>query len=123
MASSFESGALLGHVYTLADGSCVRLRLSRASDFTAVCGLLAEAGFDAPALAARRLVQFDPRWRYVVCATALVSGRATLLGIGSIRLGGQAPDLVAVDDAAPQDLRGLLETVLVDAARASERAA
>jgi hypothetical protein len=123
MASSFKSGALLGHVYTLDDGSSVRLRLARPSDLATLRGLLAEAGRGAPDLEAARLVHFDPRRRYVVCATSLVDSSELLLGVGSIRLGLLEPDLLVVRDAAPEASRQLLEGVLVEAARAASRAA
>src|SRR5437588_6791487 len=117
MPPRFEPGALLGHVYTLADGSCVRLRLSRTSDFAAICGLLAKAGSDASDLEAASLVQFDPRRRYVVCATGLVNSTESLLGLGSIELDAREPDLLMLADPSQEELRWGLETVLVDAAR------
>lgn len=123
MVPSFESGALLGHVYTLEDGPSIRLRLARSSDFAAIRDLLARAGFATPELVAGRSVHFDPRWRYVVCATGLVDSSEQLLGVGSIRLDGEEPDLLVLADSSPRGLRGLLETVLVSAARASARAA
>ena len=123
MPWSFESGVLLGHVYTLADGSCVRLRLARTSDLVAIRGLLAQVGLD---LEAARLVHFDPRRRYVVCATGLSDCSETLLGVGSIRLdsGPSAePDLLVLADDSREELRRLLGSVLVDAAKAYARAA
>jgi hypothetical protein len=123
MPTSFESGALLGHVYTLADGSCVRLRLSRSSDFAAIRGLLAEAGSDAPDLEAASLVHFDPRRRYVVCATGLVNSTETLLGLGSIELDAREPDLLVLADPSQGEVRSRLESVLVAAAGAPSRAA
>jgi hypothetical protein len=123
MPSSFESGALLGHVYTLRDGSCVRLRLARSSDFVAIRGLLAEVGSDAPDLEAASLVHFDPRRRYVICAAGLVDSTESLLGLGSIELDAAEPDRLVLADPRHEELRRRLETVLVDAARATSRAA
>ena len=120
MAESFEAGALLGHVYTLPDGLPVRLRLARSSDAPGVRRLLDD---ERSGLEPGRLVHFDPRRRYVVCATGLVDGRETLLGVGAIRLDdGTAPDLLVVDGRQPQELTDLLRCALESCAEAVTRA-
>jgi hypothetical protein len=48
-----------------------------------------------------RLVGFDPRRRLVICATALIGLRETVLGVGAIDLAVDAdPWLLAIDDRA-----------------------
>lgn len=124
MADSFTLGALLGHVYPLDDGSCVRLRLARSSDIEAVRDLLSGRGLE---LDAARLVHFDPRRSYVICATALIDGTEQLVGIGAIALDGDAaaPQLLIVEDdhageVAPLLGRALIRTVeLIDRSRAA----
>lgn len=120
MAEAFPPGALLGHVYELEDGSSVRLRLARGSDIQALRGLLERNSQD---LSAPRLLHFDPRREYVLCATALVDGRETLLGIGATKLNGGAtePDLLVIDDRAGDQLRRLLTDTLVATAGAITR--
>ena len=121
MADGFLPGALLGHVYELADGTSVRLRLARGSDFQAVRELLER---DSRGLSAAKLLHFDPQREYVLCATALLDGRETLLGIGSIKLDGEVtePALLLTDDRAGDGLRRLLAGALVGKARTIPRA-
>ena len=122
MAESFEPGALLGHVYTLADGLPVRLRLARSSDAAAIKRLLAEEDRGGSDLETARLVHFDPRRRYVVCATGLVDSTEVLLGVGAIPLDGATePDLLVVGAQRPQELTELLRRALM--AWATARAA
>src|SRR5438270_13836125 len=124
MADVFESGALLGHQYRLADGCCVRLRLARGSDAPAVKALLERNGIDPGDLEATRLVHFDPRRRFVVCATGLVGSTETLLGIGAIALDGHEvtdPGLLVVGERHRAELRHLLTRALVGTASARGR--
>ncbi len=117
MPTSFASGSLLGHVYTLQDSLTVRLRLARTSDVGPVCGLLARHGVDAPDLVAARLVHFDPRRQYVVCATALIGSTETLVGIGAIALDATArPHILIVDEAHADQVAPLLTAALVESA-------
>jgi hypothetical protein len=117
---SFPPGALLGHVYELDDGTSVRVRLARGSDVLALRALLAR---DSRNLSAARLLHFDPRREYVLCATALLNGREKLLGIGAIKFDGDGtePDLVVIDDKAGRQVRRLLIDSLVGTARAVSR--
>jgi hypothetical protein len=118
MGESFELGTLLGHVYTLKSGIQVRLRLARSSDIPSVRKLLGEQGLAPADLEAARLVHFDPRRRYVVCATGLIDGAETLLGIGAITLGVDAePDLLVVAGERREEIAPLLTRALVGAAR------
>lgn len=112
MPESFTPGALLGHVYELDDGTCVRLRLARGSDIRALRELLER---DSQDLSVARLLHFDPRREYVLCATALLDRRETLLGIGAIKLDGEGtePDLLVINDRAGEQLRSLLRDALI----------
>jgi hypothetical protein len=117
MDRSFESGALLGHVYTLQDGLPVRLRLARGSDAPAIRTLLERHG-GTDDLEPARLVYFDPRRRFVLCAAGLVDGTEMLLGVGAISLGATDPDLLLVADGCPEEVAGLLHRALVATAAA-----
>lgn len=131
MAEGFESGALLGHVQPLADGSCVRLRLARSSDVRAIAELLARQGLDASDLRAARLVHFDPRHRYVLCVTGLVDSSERLLGVGAIELGDPPatepelviaePELVITEPERRHELHRLLSESLIRCAQSIAR--
>lgn len=115
----------MGHTLDLADGRYVRLRLARSSDARAIEGLLSrqETSFDG--VNALDLVQYDPRERYVVCATALIDGAERLVGLGAIDLvdgGNHEPDLLIVAPELGGALSELMWRVLVAAAQATPRA-
>ena len=125
MDSTFRLGALLGGSYPLSDGTPVRLRLARTADLPAIRALIgAHAGaracaeIDLPAL-----VLFDPRRRCVLCATTLIAGRETLVGLGSIALTDDGPDVeLIVADAELSDVGALLRAALVTRAVAAAHA-
>jgi hypothetical protein len=121
MASDFESGALLGHVYTLENGLPVRLRLARSSDAQAIKALLERHDLDSSFVQIAGLVHFDPRRRYVLCATGLVGSSEQLLGLGSIEVGGDEPDLLLVEASIAAELGSLLRPALVGLANAAGR--
>jgi hypothetical protein len=106
----------LDRFHRLESGLPVRVRLARSSDRRGIRELLerAQAGVEPIAL-----IHFDPRSRVVVCATALLSGRETVVGVGSIELGAPAPDVLVSDDRA-HGVRELLGGVLAE--RAAELA-
>lgn len=117
MAESFHFGALLGHIYTLESGLQVRLRLARSSDISGLRELLARHGVGQPDFEAARLVHFDPRRRYVVCATGLVDSAVRLLGVGAITLdGASAPEMLLVDEEHAAEVAPLLRQSLVQSA-------
>lgn len=119
MAESFESGTLLGHVYTLRDGLPVRLRLARSSDAPAIHDLLDQRRDGGSELEPAQLVHFDPRRRYVLCATGLIDGAERLLGVGTIRLDGTTePEWLVVAEESPPELTSLLRRALVGVAGA-----
>src|SRR5438874_141724 len=124
MASSSEPAVLLGRLYQLDDGCRVRLRLARGSDLPAIVELLKEDGLALDWVQAARLVHFDPRRRYVVCATALVESAERLLGIGATQLDrdpNPLPDLLIVERRYRDELGQLLTRALIGAAHASRR--
>jgi hypothetical protein len=128
VAESFDPGALLGSSYPLQDGTRIRLRLARLSDGQAICALIARHGgaSASPELEAARLVHHDPRRRCVLAATALLEGRETLVGVGSIPLDGREdpdPDLVVTDGRVAGAVGELLRAALIGRARAIARAA
>jgi hypothetical protein len=89
----------LERLHTLPSGLRVRLRLTRSSDRTGICSLL-EGGSGPGGLEPIALTRFDPRRRLVVCATALLDGHETVVGVGSIELGAPAPDVLIADERA-----------------------
>lgn len=123
MANPFIPGALLGHVYELEDGTQVRLRLARTSGLAMISELLATLGANGNTPSAARLVQFDPRREYVVCATTLRDRREVLLGVGRIALddGISEPEVIVADGANAEETRHLLATALLDTASAISR--
>jgi hypothetical protein len=132
VTSSFIPGPLLGQTFPLGDDIRVRLRLAHFSDRRAIAGLLAHHGPELQDGLAGRLVQFDPRRRYVLCACALVGGAERVVGVGAIDLDQDEfgePDLLVVDSEVPgaadplitEALTGLLWGALVGAAQAVGR--
>lgn len=87
--------------YTLPDGLRVCLRLARVRDREGVRGLCERHDLELDELELARLVGFDPRRRLVICATALIDSRETVLGVGAIDLAVDAdPWLLVIDDRA-----------------------
>jgi hypothetical protein len=116
--------SLLGHLFELDDGCRVRLRLARGSDLPAIIELLRRGGLELDRLQIARLVHFDPRRSYVVCATGLVDSAEKLLGVGAIVLDGDRgalPDVLVVDHRYQDELSQLLTRALTGAAHAMGR--
>ena len=88
---------LLDRFHTLSSGLPVRLRLARSSDRGRIRELLERSGAGVEPIS---LVHFDPRRRVVVCATALLDGQDTVVGVGSIERGAASADLLIADDRA-----------------------
>ncbi len=89
----------------------MRLRLAQIRDASAVAHLLAEGGLNATDLDVARLLRADPRRRVTICATALLGGTETVVGVGSSEVGLPEPDVLAVD----AELTDGLEEMLTDA--------
>jgi hypothetical protein len=112
-----------GRFHRLENGLSVRLRLARSSDRRSIRELLERAGAGVEPIG---LVHFDPRRRVVVCATALLDGRETVVGVGSIALGAPVPEVLVSDDRARgvgELLAGVLAEHAAVLARARSRAA
>jgi hypothetical protein len=117
-----DTGALLARSYALPYGPRVRLRLARRSDLPAIRALLGRRGVPASELSLDRLVRYDPQRRVVMCASALVGGTETIVGIGAIDLASEAePDTLVVDDGLTDGLAELLGTALVRRAQTHAR--
>jgi N-acetylglutamate synthase-like GNAT family acetyltransferase len=124
MTEPVDSGALLSRSYALPYGPRVRLRLARRSDMPAIRALLDQRGVPASELSLDRLVRYDPRRRAVMCASALVGGAETIVGVGAIDLSHAAePDTIVVDERLTGGLGELLAAVLVQRAEAHARRA
>lgn len=124
MPAPFNRQALLGDTYDLGDDFRVRLRMARSSDLAPIRELL-ERTRGARELELARLVQFDPRRRCVICATALIDSAETLVGIGSIELDGDGPaepDTLLVAEEHAKEIAGLLAEALVARAAHAGRA-
>jgi hypothetical protein len=106
---------MLGSSYTLDDDFRVRLRMARSSDLLPIRALLAR-GRGGDGLEPAPLVRFDPRRRWVICATALIDSTETLVGVGAIDLDGDeraAPDALLVGEEHADEIAELLARALV----------
>jgi hypothetical protein len=125
MISGFDPGALLARTYALPRGPRVCLRLARVRDLPSVGQLLERQGIEPDELELARLMRSNPRRRLVICATALIDGAETVVGIGAIELDGRdahpRPSLVVADDRITDGLVPLLSDALVGRARALVR--
>lgn len=109
-----DPGALLARTYELAAGPRVRLRLARRSDRRGLEALLRQRGIDPSPLELERLVRYDPRRRFVICATAPLGGTETIVGVGAIDRDGEdsEPDTIVVDERLTEGLGELLAAAL-----------
>jgi hypothetical protein len=122
--ASFNRAPLLGESYKLEDGFCLRLRMARSSDIVPIRALVASKPA-AHALELASLVQFDPRRRCVICATALIDSAETLIGVGAIDVNGDAaaePDVLLVGDEHAEEIAELLAVTLTHRAAEAARA-
>jgi hypothetical protein len=94
----------------------VRLRLAGPSDKPAVRALLERRGVAADDFELARLLAFDPTRRHVLAAFAPLDGQETLVGIGAIANGDDAPDALVVDERL-NGLADVLGRVLTERAR------
>jgi hypothetical protein len=120
MAVHGETHRLLDRAYALPGGPRVRVRLARSSDARAIAELAARRRLELEPLRARRLTRFDPCRRLVVCASALIDSRETLVGVVAVDLDrGEpfAPDTLICDERIG-GLAELLCEVLAARARA-----
>jgi hypothetical protein len=114
MVQRRDPGALLAQYHPLLRGPRVCLRLARRRDLAAIADLYARQGLAVHELSLTRLVSFDLLSMVVLCATALVDSRETVLGVGAIELDRPIePILVVVDEHETEGLRELLSDALV----------
>ena len=92
------------------------------SDRSHVRALLERRGVPTRDLEAQRLLAFDPARRHVLCAFALLEGHETLVGLGAIDAGAEAPDVLVTDQRLTSGLGELLGRVLVERARSRHAA-
>jgi hypothetical protein len=119
-----EPGALLARYHPLPRGPRVCLRLVRRRDLTGIADLYARQGITVHELALARLVSFDLLNMLVLCATALIDARETVLAVGAIELARPTePTLVVVDEDQTDGLYELLSGALVAHATAIRSAA
>ncbi len=114
---------LLDRFHTLSGGLRVRVRMARSSDRHGIRDLIERAGAGVEPI---HLVHFDPRRRIVVCATALLDGHETVVGVGSIERGAASADLLIADrraEGAGELLAGVLAERAAVVARNRVRAA
>jgi hypothetical protein len=124
VVASFDPGALLSRSYELPRGPRVRLRMARTRDEASIRALLAQHGLAPSDLELGRLVRFDPRNRVVICATALIGSRETVVGLGAIDLDDDRlrdPDTLVVDERLTDGLGDLLVAALTGRANAIAR--
>jgi len=107
----------LRRTFPVPGGPPVRLRLAGPTDRSQVRDLLERRGVAPAELELRRLLAFDPSRRHVLCALAPIDGQDTLVGLGAIDAGEDAPDVLVVDERLAGGLAEILGRVLVERAR------
>ena len=124
MAVQRDPGALLAQYHPLPRGPRVCLRLVRRRDLAAIAELYERQGIAVHELSLARLVSFDLLTMLVLCATALIDSRETVLGMGAIELDRPTePTVVVVDEDETDGLDELLTDALVAHATAIRSAA
>jgi hypothetical protein len=108
----FEPSYLGAHSHELRRGPRVRLRLVQIRDQRVIRSFLSDQAHPSPDLAAARLVAGDPRERVAICAMAFVGGTEMVIGVGSIEVGAEDPDLLVVDAELTEGLDELLTLAL-----------
>jgi hypothetical protein len=107
----------LRRTFPVPGGPSVRLRMAGPADRVAVRALLERRDVDASDLDVQRLLSFDPYRRHVLCAFAPLDGHETLVGLGAIDVGEDAPDVLVVDERLARGLAPVLGRVLTERAR------
>jgi hypothetical protein len=107
----------LRRTFPVPGGPPVRLRMAGPSDRRHIKDLLERRAVPATDLDVQRLLAFDPARRHVLCAFAPLDGQETLMGLGAIDIGEDAPDVLVVDARLAGGLAELLGRVLVERAR------
>src|SRR5205085_1107347 len=125
MPAPLDRSPLLGESYELGEDFRVRLRMARSSDLLPIRALLASKHRE-PEAEVTALVQFDPRRRCVICATASAQlesfNPATGELVGTVAV--TAPeDVPAVVDSIAEVQPFWAQLTLEDRARYLERTA
>jgi hypothetical protein len=124
MPERHDPRALLAQYHPLPRGPRVCLRLVRRRDLAAIADLYARQRIAVHELSLARLVSFDLLSMLVLCATALIDSRETVLGVGAIQLDRPTePTLIVVDEHETDGLDELLSGALVVHATAIRSAA
>lgn len=125
MGIDFEPSYLGGHSHELPRGPRVRLRLVQIRDQRAIGSFLTEHGIASGELEAARLAASDPQERVAICATAFAGGSEMVIGVASIDVGAEDPELLVVDSELTDGLEDLLTQALLRRAQsiAARRAA
>ena len=107
----------LRRTFPVPGGPPVRLRMAGPSDRAAVQALLTAATSTPPTSTSGACSSFDPYRRHVLCAFAPLDGQETLVGLGAIDVGEDAPDVLVVDERLARGLAPVLGRVLTERAR------
>jgi hypothetical protein len=109
-----ELSVSFARFHALPSGVRVRLRLAHSRDSEAIRALLRAGREERPDLDVARLARANPRRRVVVCATALLDGAETVVGVGAIDVEADRPDLLCVRSSLLGGLPELLTGALRD---------
>jgi hypothetical protein len=112
----------MAEMYSLPRGPRVRLRMATPRDESSIRKLIERGDVDLDQVDVARLVRFDPRTRVVVCATALLGSRETIIGVGALKLIADEPELLVTDRNLTDGLDELLRRALVGRVSALQRA-
>ena len=104
---------LLVTAHRLDGGLRVRLRFPYTDDHRRVAELYARMGLPLDEMGARRLLRFDARRRYVVCAVAWIDGSDVLVGLAAAEPDGH---LLVADEVAAPGVGDLLRRALAEQA-------
>jgi hypothetical protein len=123
MSFGRDPQALLGGYHVIQRDLRLRLRLARSSDRDAIQRLIDAHGNGGVEFQLGSLVHFDPRRRYVLCASALIDSTETVVGLGVIEFDGEdaSTPSVVVDPRYPE-VAELLSQALSARAREAARA-
>jgi hypothetical protein len=86
-------------------------------DAEAITAFLERQGLTVDELELARMLRFDPRCRAVICASALIEGRESIVAVGAIDLDAHTPDIILAERDQAEHLGELLSTALCSRAR------
>ena len=103
----------LTRTHPLADGTRVRLRLPQARDRAGLRALHDRLGAPLDAVRMARVLRFDPRAGFSVCATVLSGATEVLVAYGHVGRDGSS-SLVVADEAFAPGVSELVRAVLAE---------